>query len=463
METTVFHLTESLATALARLGWLADEPRVRDTAPTVARGHNLVVICPPAPAYLAPLLAGVLSRRPAAGPPGFVLALTPAQLLPEWRSLLAALEPSGWTMALDGAGAAKAPPELPMLAVLDPGTALQIRERSGLAPEHCRGVLLAWPEGFEDPSMVPALLEGLPKETQRLVATSAPARSADLIERHAWRALTVGGPAEPLPPQGPVRTVELPWSRRVEALPRIVHALAADSVAVWTADRLHHEEIRRALFGSGPAVKVSERPPESSGAVIAFDPPDSPTLAALRRAGETTLLVPPGTEEYVAAIADPRRPLILAEAWGGAASDAAQRRARMDRTARDADLSSELNALAVLFETHGPAAIAAAAYLLWGEDRRARPAPAAQPLLSPTTTRLWVGVGRKDDAGPNDLVGLLANELRVDRASIGRIEVRETYSLIEVPSHQAEALARAMTGKTVRRRRVVARIDKRAT
>ena len=56
------HLTPPIASALARLGWSADDPLVREAAPTAARGHNLVLVLPPSPAAATPALAGMLSR-----------------------------------------------------------------------------------------------------------------------------------------------------------------------------------------------------------------------------------------------------------------------------------------------------------------------------------------------------------------------------------------------------------------
>ena len=46
------HLSPPIAAAVARLGWSADDPVMRDSAPTAARGHNLVTLVPPDPASL---------------------------------------------------------------------------------------------------------------------------------------------------------------------------------------------------------------------------------------------------------------------------------------------------------------------------------------------------------------------------------------------------------------------------
>jgi ATP-dependent RNA helicase DeaD len=69
-------------------------------------------------------------------------------------------------------------------------------------------------------------------------------------------------------------------------------------------------------------------------------------------------------------------------------------------------------------------------------------------------------VGRRDEATTGDLVAVLIKEVGLAREAIGRIELRETFSLVEVPAGDAERVARALTGLTVRRRKLVARVDR---
>jgi hypothetical protein len=57
-------------------------------------------------------------------------------------------------------------------------------------------------------------------------------------------------------------------------------------------------------------------------------------------------------------------------------------------------------------------------------------------------------------------VAVLTKELRVEKGKIGRIELREAYSLIEIPAQDAEKVAMGLNGSTVRRKRVTARVDR---
>jgi ATP-dependent RNA helicase DeaD len=73
---------------------------------------------------------------------------------------------------------------------------------------------------------------------------------------------------------------------------------------------------------------------------------------------------------------------------------------------------------------------------------------------------MFVGVGKSDGATANDLVAVLTREVRVAREKIGRIEIREAYSLVELPAPDVERIASALNGATIRRKRVVARVDR---
>ena len=114
--------------------------------------------------------------------------------------------------------------------------------------------------------------------------------------------------------------------------------------------------------------------------------------------------------------------------------------------------------LAPLFERYDPATVAAAVFELW-TTASASPATPAEPEAT-ATARIYVGVGKKDGATVNDIVAVLTKEVRVDRGKIGRVELRDSYSLVELPAQEAERIAQALSGATIRRKRVTARVDR---
>lgn len=451
--------SEPATGGIEALGWEPSAPAVRDVLPTVLRGHNLVVVAPPAPVHATPVLAGLLRRQSEAGE-GLTLVLAPAASLAEWAAPVASLaDPSCRPLIVLGPGQpSRRLQQEPACGVLiaPPATALDLQRRSLLRAESVRALLIAWPEYWEDPEALTLLLQDAPRDAQRVVVTSAPDRIAELLERHVWRALTVGETFVPDIPE--IRIVPVAWSRRVTALRELAEVLDAASLAVWTADASRGEEIRRALTGIGIPVEVTTGDPAPAAAVIAFDLPTPGQLARLAAQGPVTLLMPPGTEPWVMRVAPSRRPLLLPGELHAATGEAARRRGLVERTLREGGLDDTLVALAPLFERHDPAAVAAALYQLWSREPQ-RPA-APEPLPARAVARVWVGAGRRDGIGANDLMGLLVNEIKVDRSQVGRIDLRESFSLIEVPADAAERIAEALAGRTVKRRRISARVDR---
>nr|MBA3658983.1 DbpA RNA binding domain-containing protein [Gemmatimonadales bacterium] len=459
-EREVLQPETPLTSTLASLGWAADDPSVRDATATAARGHSVVVTAPPSPAYAAPALAGVLSRL-GAGAQG--LLLCPASELGEWGALVQALSAGRGLRVQVAYGAARALRRLRAndvdLLIADADTALTLLRRSALKVEGLAALVLAWPERWADDEALAPLMQDLPKDTQRLVLTTGGDQALAVVERYARKALSVGGlptgSAPPLP-TGPVRTVSVPWERRVAALADLVELLDPASLTVWTADCTHHDAIRGAI-GAEPGTQISSGEAEVADTIIAFDVPTPDRLRQLLAAGSVVLLVPPGTEDFVARLAEPRRTLRLPGLLDAVTSAAGARRATIARAIDESPAEPALLVLAPLFERHDPASVAAALYELW--TRQGSGVPAPLPDI-PATSKVFVGVGKKDGATVNDLVAVLTKDVRVERTKIGRVELKDSFALVELPAQDAERIAVALNGLTIRRRRVTARIDR---
>jgi ATP-dependent RNA helicase DeaD len=74
-------------------------------------------------------------------------------------------------------------------------------------------------------------------------------------------------------------------------------------------------------------------------------------------------------------------------------------------------------------------------------------------------TRIFINVGAMDNARPGDLVGAITNEANITSAQIGKIDIRENHSLVEIATDVSDSVVAKLTGSTIRGRRVVARID----
>ncbi|HET6779233.1 MAG TPA: DbpA RNA binding domain-containing protein [Gemmatimonadales bacterium] len=453
------HIQPAIAATLQSLGWTSDHPAVREAAPTAARGHNLVAVTPPIPSYASPALAGVLSRLDAGRR---ALVLVPAGQLEEWGVLIHRLARDTPIRVHVARGTARAMRQLRADAldvlVATADTALTLVGRSALQMDRIGSLVLAWPELMTGEDSITPLMQDLPKDAQRLVYTSEAGRVDSLVERYARKALTTRLGDESLP-VGPVRTVTVSWSGRIRALADLVELLDPTSLTVWTADSRYHDAITESIAGNPPELQLVMEDAPSSSTIIAFDVPPAHRLRQLVTAGEVVVLVPPGAEAYLARIAAPRRVLQLPGPLDEARSAEAAQRRRIVETIETGRSQRALLTLAPLFERYDSTAVAAALYEIWTGSAL----PPAASAEVPASARIYVGIGKKDGATANDLVAVLTKELRVDRTKIGRIELRDAYSLIEIPAAEAEQVAGALNGATVRRRRVTARVDRGST
>jgi ATP-dependent RNA helicase DeaD len=455
------HLSPSVAAAVERLGWQADQPLLREAAPTAARGHNLVLVVPPAPAYGVPALAGLLSRP---GPGARVLLLAPPAQVAEWAATAHEVARGSGLRVEAAQGAARAGRRIRDgevdLLIAAPATALALHRRSALEADRLTAVVLAWPEQWEDAEPLTLLMADLGKEVQRVLLVESLDRGGELIERYARRALTLGAPPAETParaPVGPVRVAAVAWERRAAALADVVELLDPASLVVWSVDRTRQGEIERAVGATAPGVTITSGDAPRAALVVAFDPPTPERLTQLASAGEVVLLMPPGTERYLERVAAPRRPLRLPGLLDGVTAAAGARREAVVRTIEAGRPEAALAVLAPLFERYDSGAVAAALYDLWTSAPSAAPAAAPE---APATSKIFVGIGKKDGATVNDLVAVLTKEVRVERTRIGRVELKDAYALVEIPAQEAERIAGALNGTTIRRKRVTARVDR---
>lgn len=414
-----------------------------DAAPVLSRGHNVAALIPPVTEAALPYLLHIQDRR--------TLVLTPD--VSRAVALGTALEAAGRApadivvvsgLARAAHGLAAGMPAFLLAAVED---ALALLRRSALKPAAAQAIVLAWPEELEADatSALEAVLSECDKEAQRIVLAALPGPTLDaLLERYAWRAMTFGFPAvdEPRPqPIGPARFLVARTDHLADAHRRILDALnpaSEEGLVVATCPASREEAVALA------ARATPELPP-----IFVVEPCQLPWLR--RHFHPVTALRLPS------------------------AADLAERRAEKIRTAlagliEAGDLDRELLALGPLFDRYDPADVAAAAVRaaqIGALGARAADAGAAAPdagggagATVQAYAKVWIGAGRKDNVRPGDLVGAIVGETKVAADRIGKIEVRELYSLVEVRAEDAERVVAALTGATMRGRRLTAHIDR---
>jgi hypothetical protein len=417
-----------------------------------------VAFTPPAPAHAAPGLAGLLSYLLNGGR-GLLLA--PVSQLDEWGALSYELSRESGLRVLVAHGVSRAMRRLRKgdldLLITSPETALTLATRSALRMQDVTALMLAWPETWADEDVITPLMQDLPKESMRLIYTGSAERIGGFTERYARKALVIASPSPTVGPEHPIRTVSTAWARRAAALPDLVELLDPASLVIWTADTSRHAAISQAIPVIDPDVRLVTGDAPAAGTIIAFDLPTGQRLQQLLEAGEVVLLVPPDAESYVARLASSRRPLQLPSLLDSVMSTATRQRATIVKAIDEGKPERALMTLAPLFERYDPVAVAAGLFDLWASSAPLAPAPATDLTGA---AKIYVGLGKKDGATANDFVAVLTKELRFDRAKIGRIELRDAYSLIEVPAQDAEKLAAALNGVTLRRKRLTARVDR---
>ncbi len=144
-------------------------------------------------------------------------------------------------------------------------------------------------------------------------------------------------------------------------------------------------------------------------------------------------------------------------------------RATIESAIAEEDIAPYMLALEPLLEAHDPVEIAAAAVALLRREG-ARSAPSAAPPervpdtaaggAVPSWAKLFITVGERDGLTKGDLLGAITGEAAVPGEAVGRIEIRESHTLVEVHADVAKKVIRSINGTTIRGRSVRADFDR---
>jgi DbpA-like RNA binding protein len=319
-------------------------------------------------------------------------------------------------------------------------------QRSALKLEQVSTVVIAWPETIiagDRAATLDTMLAEL-RDARRIVLSWNPAALADFLERHARRAEVVGTPGvdengTPLRPVCRARYSIVPSFRRSVAAHDALDALGATKAFIWTG---------------GPIVPPDQLP----DAVVCSALPTRDELATLARMGEPVLLLDASQLPYARSIAA-LAPLALPGGADRARDRVEELRDRVARRIAAGGVDAELALLDPLFQRFDPAEVAGA-LLAMLHERQEEKEEAAAPLAPDARVKVFVNVGKRDRASAKDLVGALIREAGVAKADIGRIEVRDSFSLVELALPAAQQAVQKLAGAMIRGRRVAPRLDR---
>ena len=313
----------------------------------------------------------------------------------------------------------------------------------GGEPGPVRGILHYRICRRKDADLVRAVSEVLEQGARHVLVFCASddhaADAGDLLSLHGFRAGAPGDATAPV------------WlSSRVDAAePPVLEGIAdASSVATLSVDVPAGAAVLRHRHGPGAAAAVL---------VLQREVAHLKAIAAEAAYRLRPLPTPPRTDAH---------------------SGLELRRSELLRILEEEDLASEMLLLDPLFERYDPVEVAAAASRLAGraaksppthrrqadgEARRGATRPADSPaaLKLPARAKAWVrlfmSVGSRDGIGPGDLLGAAVDQAGIERAQVGRIEIQETFTRVEIHQQVAEKVVRALNGVTLGGRAV--RVD----
>ncbi|MFQ5889130.1 MAG: DbpA RNA binding domain-containing protein [Gemmatimonadota bacterium] len=90
------------------------------------------------------------------------------------------------------------------------------------------------------------------------------------------------------------------------------------------------------------------------------------------------------------------------------------------------------------------------------------PSPARRPErgVRPAWTRIHIASGKRDSVRPADLVGAITGEAGLVGAQIGKIEIRGSFSLVDIDSQVVDEVIRKLNGAMIRGREVAVRLER---
>lgn len=338
-----------------------------------------------------------------------------------------------------------------------PSTALRLLGRSALQPSMFGRVVVCWPESYAAADAA-ADLEALLGEVraQRIVVTGSLVDAGDFLERYAHRAPAVMAAAPPEQPGPAVRYAIVAPNAVVRAVESALDRLQPASALVWDPVRERPQGWIGLNAAEATAVSASI-PSDPVALAIATDLPSAGALAALRAAGtDVLILVRPSQLTYLKTLARAVTPLsVTSEAdrardWQERLRDAVRQRIE----ARGCE--ENLLALAPLFEEFDPALVAAALMDVTGGPAKAAPTATDVPLWA----HLHLNVGRRDGVRAGDVVGATLNAAGLPKEHVGRVDIRENFTLVEVRAESAESARRGLVGVTLKGRQLTARFDR---
>ncbi len=461
--------------------------------PTVSRGQNAVIVLPHDWASIAEFLAPLIERiDPDVADLQLLVATAEADVAANVIAASARLIGERPIRVLAATSAPRATRlariRPPHIVAGTPTTLVDLVRASALKLADLRTICIAWADELvvrDESASLETLMAEVPKTTPRTIVASVVTPAVDeLVERYARRARReVARVPESHEPIALEYVLGSPATRAI-TLRRLLDEIDPESALIFAREAESRSSVDAQLRSLGYAddgdVRCAAAAAPGTALTVLYDLPATheELREAVAGAARRIALIQPRQLESLRALSlngalKPHRlPEAAAASRARDASVLKQLRALLESGAA----SRELLSLEPLLEDYDGAEVAAAALKLLEQERLAervraaaqeRAAQTERPAQAPRehagggpTVSLFASVGAREGIRPADLVAMITSKAGVAGSDVGRIEIRESHSTIEVSSELADQIIDRASGTVVNGRRALLRRDK---
>jgi ATP-dependent RNA helicase DeaD len=465
-----FKLDADLITFLANHGYTRPTALQREAVPVIARGTTVVGMASSGSGKTLAYGLGLASRLDPAstGLQALILRPTDDRASATADALLGPMKARGLSVALAQSGSAA---KASHIVVASPSSAMAALEHSAIKLDTLKALIVDGASLMADlgaAESLETLAAQTPKEAQRVFLTSQLTQEIeDWFERHARRARKLAWiPTEVKRLDNvAVEFWTAPQELWLPVLTRVLESMTSKSESGITVRcRFRHQAatlanrlVVRGFDASSDDARIrvtaegATEITEGESSVSWGSPPDPDGLRTLaEKARRCVVFVEPREMAHLqqlAASLEVRLTTLKTTPEGDALRSVQLTREQLSEAAAGRDLEPYMLLLEPLFDEFTPVQLAAAATALFREHLPAHP---DQPL--PAWTRLYFGVGRRDGIRPSDLVGAITGEAPIGGDRIGRIEIRDTHTSVEVAASVADKVIKSLATATIRGR-----------
>lgn len=356
-------------------------------------------------------------------------------------------------------------------------TVVALMRSASLKLDGLRQVCIAWADELltrGEGGALETVLAEVPKDLPRVVVVGETSPAVEeLLERYARRARRVGATGTESATPTPIEYLATSARARLNVLRRVLDEIDPATAVIFARDDESVREVNDLLRSMGygredDAVRIAVAAPPETKLSVLFDLPASreELREAAGAAARAIALVQPRQVAGLRALAagGAVKPLTLADSANRARDNDAKLRDELKATLEDGKFGRALLAIEALLDDYDGSEVAAAALTLLEQEREAHratiaSAPAGAQRDSSAMVKLFVTVGARDGARAGDLVGAMANQGGVSSTELGKVDVRESHSTIEVSAQVADTLIERVNGTTIKGRRALVRRD----